>query len=100
MYSEDSTQEQGGDWGWINRRTLNESLSKTAFAMKPGQVSQVIELGNSYFLLYIEAKKNAETKPLSAVRDDIEKKLLQEQRQAAQSAWVSKLRKKAYIKMF
>ena len=100
MYSEDSTQEPGGDWGWINRRTLNESLSKTAFAMKPGQVSQVIELGNSYFLLYIEAKKNAETKPLSAVRDDIEKKLLQEQRQAAHSAWVSKLRKKAYIKMF
>src|SRR5207248_2498781 len=24
MYSEDSTQENGGDWGWIDRKTLNE----------------------------------------------------------------------------
>ena len=100
MYSEDATQENGGDWGWINKRTLNESLTKTAFALKPGQVSQIIELGNSYFLLFVEAKKAAETKPLSAVRDEIEKKLLQEQRQAAQADWVAKLRKKAYIKMY
>src|SRR5690606_6089447 len=34
MYSEDSTQDLGGDWGWVNRRTLNESLSKTAFNLK------------------------------------------------------------------
>ena len=100
MYSEDPTQENGGDWGWVNRRTLNDSLAKTAFAMKPGQVSQVIELGNSYFLLIVEAKKAAETKPLSVMRDEIEKELLQGQRQAALSEWAGKLRKKAYIKMF
>ncbi len=100
MYSEDTTQENGGDWGWINRRTLNESLSKIAFALKPGVCSQIIDLGNSYFLLFVEAKKAPETKPFSVVRDDIEKKLLQEQRQTVQSAWTAKLRKKAYIKMF
>lgn len=100
LYSEDSSQENGGDWGWINRRTLNESLSKVAFSLKPGQVSQIIELGGHYFLLLVEDKKPGETKPFSAVRDEIEKKLLQEQRQAAQAEWVAKLRKKAYIKMF
>ena len=100
MYSEDSTQENGGDWGWINRRTLNDSLAKTAFALKPGQPSQIIELGNTYFLLLVEQKKNAETKPLSALRDEIEKELLQQQRQAAMTEWAAKLRKKAYIKMF
>ena len=47
MYSEDSTQDVGGDWGWINRKTLNESLAKIAFNMKAGQISPVIELGNS-----------------------------------------------------
>ena len=100
MYSEDPTQENGGDWGWVNRKTLNDNLAKIAFAMKPGQVSQIIELGNSYFLLNVEAKKVAETKPLSAMRDEIEKELLQQQRQAAMSEWAGKLRKKAYIKMF
>ena len=100
MYSEDTNQENGGDWGWVTRRTLNESLAKIAFAMKPGQVSQILELGNSYFLLCVEAKKSAETKALGLVRDDIEKKLLQEQRQGLQTEWVGKLRKKAYIKMY
>ena len=100
MYSEDPTQENGGDWGWVNRRTLNDNLAKIAFAMKPGQVSQIVELGNSYFLLMVEQKKATETKPLSAVRDEIERELLQQQRQAAMTEWAAKLRKKAYIKMF
>src|SRR6185312_11489921 len=28
MYSDDSTQENYGDWGWIDRKKLNESLTK------------------------------------------------------------------------
>jgi len=100
MYSDDSTQDAGGDWGWINHRTLNESLSKIAFNLKPGQVSQVIELGNSYYLLLVEAKRNASMKPLSEVRDEIQGKLIQQERQKRQEEWVAKLRKKAYIKMY
>ena len=100
MYSDDSTQDQGGDWGWINRKTLNESLAKIAFGMKAGQVSPVIDLGNSYYLLYVEAKKNAAVKPLAEVRDDIQSKLIQQERQKRQEQWIEKLRKKAYIKIF
>ena len=100
MYSDDSTQENGGDWGWVNRKTLNDDLAKIAFGLKPGQVSQIVELGNSYFLLVAEQKKSGETKPLSVVRDEIERELLQQQRQGAMTEWAAKLRKKAYIKMF
>jgi peptidyl-prolyl cis-trans isomerase SurA len=100
MYDEDSKQDEGGDWGWINRKTLNESLSKIAFSMKTGQVSPIIELGNMYYLLFVEARKNAQTKPLAEVRDDIQNKLIQEERQRRQEEWIAKLRKKAYIKMY
>jgi parvulin-like peptidyl-prolyl isomerase len=100
MYDEDSKQDENGDWGWITRKTLNESLAKIAFAMKAGQVSPVIELGNSYYLLYVEARKNAQTRPLTEVHDDIQNKLIQEERQRRQEEWIAKLRKKAYIKMY
>jgi peptidyl-prolyl cis-trans isomerase SurA len=100
MYSEDSTQDQGGDWGWINRRTLNETLSKAAFSLKPGQVSQILELGNSYYLLLVEAKKNATVKPFAQLRDNIQAKLIQEERRKREDEWIARLRKKAYIKMF
>jgi peptidyl-prolyl cis-trans isomerase SurA len=100
MYSEDSTQDAGGDWGWINRRTLNESLSKTAFSLKVGQVSPIIELGNSYYLLLVEARKNGVVKPLATVHDEIQAKLIQQERQKKGDEWMARLRKKAYIKTF
>lgn len=100
MYSEDSTQDLGGDWGWINRKTLNESLSKIAFNLKVGQVSPIIELGNSYYLLLVEARKNGTVKPLAAVHDEIQGKLQQQERQKKADEWIARLRKKAYIKTF
>lgn len=100
MYSEDDKQEAFGDWGWIDKKTLNESLSKSAFVLKPGEVSKVIELGGSYYLLFAEAKKPATVKPLKELRDEIEKTLIQTERQKLQADWIAKLRKKAYIKMF
>lgn len=100
MYSEDSSQDTGGDWGWVDRKMLNETLTKAAFSLKPGQVSRVIELGDNYYLLYVEAKKSAVVKPLSQVRGEIEGKLLQESRQKLQEKWIEGLRQKAYIKTF
>jgi len=100
MYSEDSSKEVGGDWGWIDRKMLNEKLTKAAFALKPGQVSKPVELAGNYYLLYVEARKNAEVKPLSAVRDEVVKKVLQQERQAAQEKWIRELRSKAYVKIY
>jgi peptidyl-prolyl cis-trans isomerase SurA len=100
MYSEDTTQESYGDWGWVDRKKLNESLTKIAFALKAGEMSQVVELGGTYYLLYCEAKKAATIKPLKDVRDEIEKALTQSERQRQQQDWLQKLRRKAYIKMY
>jgi parvulin-like peptidyl-prolyl isomerase len=100
MYSEDPTQETGGDWGWINRKQLNEQLTKVAFSLKPGQPSEVIEMGGSYYLLYVEAAKPGTTKPLKEVREELEKTLQQTERQKSQQEWLAKLRKKAFVKVF
>jgi peptidyl-prolyl cis-trans isomerase SurA len=97
MYSEDTSQAPDGDWGWIDKHMLNENLTKTAFALKPGQVSQVVELAGSYYLLYCEAKKAEVTKPLAEVHDDIENKLVEQEQQQAQQKWIEGLRKKAYV---
>ena len=100
MYSEDEgTRDTGGDWGWIERGTLNEQLSKVAFALSPGQVSQVVKLGESYYILFVEAKKNAAIKPIPEVRDEIERNLIQQERMKVQQHWIEGLRAKAYIKI-
>ena len=43
MYSEDATRDLGGDWGWIDRKTLSEPLSNAAFGLKPGEFSSIVE---------------------------------------------------------
>lgn len=100
MYSEDSNYERGGDWGWIERRTLTEELSNKAFALSTGQVSEVIPHGNNFYIMKVEARKNASVKPVDEVREDIERKLMQAERQKLQQKWIDSLRERAYIKMF
>ncbi len=100
MYSEDEgTRDTGGDWGWIEHGTLNEQLASVAFSLKPGQVSPVVKLGESYYIMLVEAKKNASVKPIGEVRDEIERNLIQQERMKAQQRWLDTLRAKSYIKI-
>lgn len=100
MYSEDETTQQvGGDWGWIERNTLNEKLTNVAFSLRPGEVSPVIAIENTYYIIMVEAKRIARIKPIGDVRDEIEKNLIQQERTKAQQRWLDTLRQKAYIKI-
>ena len=101
LYTDDASDKStGGDRGWIDRKTFDEHLSDPAFKLKAGQVSSIIDFSGSYYLLYVEARKNGEVKPLNAVRSDVEDKVLQEQRIEAQQKWIASLRAKAYVKVY
>jgi peptidyl-prolyl cis-trans isomerase SurA len=100
MYSEDATRDLGGDWGWIDRKTLSEPLSNAAFGLKLGEVSQVVDVSGNYYLLKVEGRHDAIVRSLKEVRADIEKKLQQEEAQRLQEHWHAGLRAKAYIKTF
>ena len=100
MYSEDSTRDLGGDWGWIDDKTLSAPLSQAAFSLKPGEISKPVEVSGNYYILKVEARQGGETKPLKDVRADIEGFLRQQQAQELQEHWLASLRSKAYIKTF
>ena len=63
MYSEDSDARFGGDWGWIERKTLAPPLEKVAFDLPPGRVSHVDRAGPE--LLHLEGGR--ETRRRDAV---------------------------------
>jgi parvulin-like peptidyl-prolyl isomerase len=100
MYSEDATRDSGGDWGWIERKTLAAPLEKVAFNLPPGRVSHVIEVGPNYYILKVDEKRGGDTPSLAKMRPEIEKKLLQEDSQRQQELWLAGLRQKAYIRIF
>ncbi len=100
MYSEDSTRDQGGDWGWIERKTLAPELEKVAFNLPLKKTSNIVELGGNYYILRVEEKRGGVTKSLTEVRADVEKKLLQAEAQRLQENWLTGLRQKATIRTF
>ena len=100
IYSEDSTKENGGDWGWIQRNTLAAPLEKFAFNMPVGRISSIIDYAGNYYILKVEDKRGGTTKSLAEARSDIEKKLIQDEAAQIQERWIASLREKAYIRQF
>ena len=100
MYSEDASRDQGGDWGWIARKTLAPELEKVAFSLPVKKVSNIIELGGNYYILRVDEKRGGVTRSFAEVRDEIEKKLIQDEAQRLQENWLAGLRSKASIRTF
>ncbi|MGA3283321.1 MAG: peptidylprolyl isomerase [Verrucomicrobiota bacterium] len=99
-YSQGSQQKQGGDWGWVGRSVLRKELADVAFALKPGQVSDVIETPGACYLMLVEQTRPAHVRPLTEVRDDIEKTLRTQEQTRVQKQWIDSLKKKTFIRYF
>jgi parvulin-like peptidyl-prolyl isomerase len=89
----------GGDQGWMDPKTLRKELAEAVSALEPGRISEVIETDDDYYILKVEAKKNASITPFDAVRDQIEYELRKEEELKTYNAWIERLKKKFYVKI-
>jgi peptidyl-prolyl cis-trans isomerase SurA len=100
VYSEDSTQNTGGDWGWIKRGDLNPDMEQLVFNLPKGKVSDIVSLNDTFYIMLAEDKKVGSSKSLKEIRPEIERRLIQMERQKEQQEWLQRLRKKAYVKIY
>jgi peptidyl-prolyl cis-trans isomerase SurA len=100
VYSQGSQQHQAGDWGWVERSVLRKDLADAAFALKPGQVSNVIETPESDYIMLVEQVRPAHVRPLGEIRDDIEKTLRTQEQARLEKQWIDGLKKKTFIRYF
>ena len=98
--SQDSLRSQGGERGWVERSVLRKELADAAFALDPGQVSGVIDLPGAYYIMLVEDKHPAQTKPLNEVRDEIEKTLRAQEQSRLEKQWIDHLKAKAFIRYY
>jgi peptidyl-prolyl cis-trans isomerase SurA len=98
--SDDAYQAVGGLRPAEDRKTLREDLAKVAFSLKPGELSDVLELPEGCYLMKVEEFHPAHTRPLNEVRGEIEKALEAEQRQRLRKQWIERLKAKAFIRLF
>lgn len=98
--SQDSYTKEGGERGWVARKDLKSELADTAFALKPGQHSGIVELPEACYIMLVEDIRSAHVSPLKEVRDEIERTLKSEEKTRLHRRWIERLKKKSFINYY
>ncbi len=97
--SDGPTAAQGGDLGYFKRGTLAKELEDKTFAMKPGEVSDVIRTKQGFVILKVTEHQQAGVPPLSQIEGRVQDAIYMQKLQPALRAYLQKLREDAYIKI-
>ena len=95
--SDGPTAAHGGDLGDFKRGTLAKELEDKTFAMKPGDVSDVIRTRQGFVILKVVEHHTAGIPPMSEVEPRIQDALYMQKLQPALREYLQKLREDAYI---
>jgi peptidyl-prolyl cis-trans isomerase SurA len=95
--SDGPTAAQGGDLGAFKRGALAKELETTVFAMKTGDVSDVIRTKQGFIILKAVEHQSAGVPPQKEVESQINEALYYQKLQPALRAYLTKLREDAYV---
>lgn len=95
--SEGPTADQGGELGLFKRGTLAKELEDLTFAMKPGDVSNVIRTKQGFVILKVNQHTQAGLMPFKQVEPRIQEAIYYEKLQPSLRSYLTKLREDAFI---
>ncbi len=98
VYSQTSGGDSDGEWYTVTG--LRKELSVVAAKLKPGQHSGVIDTPDKYYIMLVQDVKPTHFRPISEVRDSIERNLSLEEKQRLDKQWVGQLRRRTFVQLY
>ena len=85
------SKDQGGELGMIQRGVTVPAFEQAAFALQPGQISDLVKTQFGYHILKVEEKQTAHLKPLEEVKGQILATLTRQQESDQQASYAQQL---------
>lgn len=89
----------GGDLGYFEQGQMVPQFEQAAFALKPGQMSDVVETQFGYHIIKVAEKQDSRVVPLEEAKAQIEQYLTEQNRHAQTELFVNALKAKAKIEI-
>jgi peptidyl-prolyl cis-trans isomerase C len=99
QYGEDGTKEKGGDLGYFARGQMVKPFEDAAFAMQPGQTSEMVTTPFGYHLVKVTDRRAEGMTEFSEAKESIERHLKQAKTEKQVKDYVENLRKNAKIEV-
>ena len=96
-HSEGPSGPRGGDLDFFAREKMVPPFSQAAFAMKKGEISDIVETQFGYHIIKVTDKREARTLSFEDVEKTIRIRLKTQKRQMAMQKFITELKKKAKI---
>ena len=98
--SEGPSGPRGGSLGTFTRGQMVEPFEEAAFALEPGELSDIVLTRFGYHIILVEGKTASSTRPLNEVSDQIRQYLTGIEEQDVTAVFIADLKKTATIEYF
>jgi peptidyl-prolyl cis-trans isomerase C len=90
---------KGGDLGFFQQGQMVGAFERAAYALKPGEVSGIVETPFGFHIIKMAEKQTARTVPIDEVKPQIEQFLQNQQRQEKTQAFIDSLKSKGKVEV-
>jgi parvulin-like peptidyl-prolyl isomerase len=98
-HSQDPSAERGGDLGFLSRGQMVAPFEEAAFALRPGEISQVVETAFGFHVIQAVERRGGGPIPEEQARDAIRRRLLGEKTERHLQERIAQLRAAARIEI-
>lgn len=97
--SDDGSKDQGGDLGFFGRRQMVPPFEQAAFALKPGEISDIVTTQFGYHIIKVIERKEPTTVPYEKVQPQIVEFLSSQRKRDRVNAFIEEAKKRAKIEV-